>query len=183
MIEDAVRALRRPGGVVVYPTETLYGIGGRADDARAAHRVGEIKGRGLQPLIVLVDEIPNDLEGLALELAQAFWPGPLTIIVPAPDWVCAEVCGPDRTVGLRWGGHPVVSQLIAEVGPITSTSANLTGQAPPRRAEEVVLEVDAVVDGGELPQAMASTLVHVATRRLLRRGELAEQVERFLESG
>ncbi len=123
MIRDAIRALRAPGGLVLYPTETLYGVGGRAGDALAAHRVAEAKGRGLQPLVVLVDEIPNDLEGLALELAQEFWPGPLTLIVPAPDWVCPEVCAPDGSVGLRWSGHPVVSQLIQAVGPITSTSA------------------------------------------------------------
>jgi L-threonylcarbamoyladenylate synthase len=183
VIRDAIRALRAPGGLVLYPTETLYGVGGRAGDALAAHRVAEAKGRGLQPLVVLVDEIPNDLEGLSLELAQEFWPGPLTLIVPAPDWVCPEVCAPDGSVGLRWSGHPVVSQLIQAVGPITSTSANLHGQPPPRSVGEVALAVDAIVDGGELPLAQASTLVHVASRRLLRRGALADVVERRLASG
>ena len=183
MIPAAVRALQAPGGVVLYPTETLYGIGGRAGDALAAHRVGELKGRGLQPLVVLVGEIPEDFEGLARELAEDFWPGPLTLIVPAPPWVCPEVCAPDGSVGLRWSGHPVVSALVRAVGPITSTSANRTGQAPPRRAQAVDLQVDAVVDGGELPEALASTLVHVAQRRVLRRGLLADEVEQRLGSG
>ena len=177
MIAGAIDALRRPGGVICYPTETVYGLGGRASDSEAAFRIARIKGRELQPLIVLVDGTAW-LEGEAKELAQELWPGPVTLVVPAWDGLAPEILAPDGTVGVRWSGHEVCSALVEAVGPITSTSANAHGEPPPRRCPE--LPVDHRVDLGELPFAEASTLVHVAERRILRAGALAHRVERLL---
>ncbi|HJN78092.1 MAG TPA: L-threonylcarbamoyladenylate synthase [Myxococcota bacterium] len=177
MIAAAVDALRRPGGVVCYPTETVYGLGGRASDGASADRIAVLKGRPLQPLIVLVEGI-EWLDGEARQLASELWPGPVTLVVPGWPGVADEVLAPDGTVGVRWSGHPVCASLVEAVGPITSTSANLHGEPPPREAPS--FDVDAVVDVGALSFAEQSTIVHVAARRILRRGALAHRVERLL---
>lgn len=176
----AIEALRKEGGVVLYPTETLYGLGGRAHDVRSAVKIGEIKGRGLQPLIVLVNEIPDWLPKEARPLAEAFWPGPLTLIVPGGGLFPDEILGPDGGVALRYSSHPIAQELVAAVGPITSTSANRTGEPPLLSVDGHGLEVDALVDYGTIAPSPASTMFHL-TKGLLRRGELAPELERFLE--
>ena len=98
MIEDAVEALRREGGVVLYPTETVYGLGCRASDVAGAERIGALKGRGRQPLIVLVGERPEGLPPVCEALAERFWPGPLTLIVPNEGRYPTEICGPNDTI-------------------------------------------------------------------------------------
>ena len=179
-MRQAVAALRRSGGVVLYPTETVYGIGGRAADVAAAHRIGELKGRGLQPLIVLVDCIPEWLPEVGRALAQKFWPGPLTLVVPGEGRFPQEILGSDGGVALRLSPHPVVQQLVAAVGPITSTSANLTGEPPVMDPSRCSLDVDAVVDCGLLDSAAASTLYHLE-KGFLREGFLAPDVRAFLD--
>ncbi len=178
-IDCAVEALCRPGGVVCYPTETVYGIGGRAADSEAALRIAGLKGRTLQALIVLVDRLPEGLPPLAQELAQRFWPGPLTLIVPSIEGIAPEVLGPGGTLGLRWSPHPVVSALIQRVGPITSTSANRTGE-PPLTDGRCTLAVDYVLDDGLLPAAEPSTIVDVQSRRVLRPGAIAGAIADYL---
>jgi len=178
-IDCAVEALCRPGGVVCYPTETVYGIGGRAADSGAASRIAELKQRDLQPLIVLVDRVPEGLPPLALELAQRFWPGPLTLVVPPIEGVAPEVLGPGGTLALRWSPHPVVAELVRRVGPITSTSANRTGE-PPLTDGRCTLAVDFVLDVGPLAPAQPSTIVDVQRRQVLRPGAIAGAIEAFL---
>lgn len=160
-----------------YPTETVYGVGGRASDGESAHRIAALKGRPLQPLIVLVSSL-HWLEGDARRIAEALWPGPVTLIVPAWDGLAPEILAPDGSVGVRWSGHRVCASLVEAVGPITSTSANLHGEDPARSPPS--LDVDATVDVGELPYAEPSSLVHVAERRVIRRGALAHRVEAIL---
>lgn len=178
-IASAIEALRRPGGVICYPTETVYGLGGRACDPSSAERIGALKGRGLQPLIVLVDGVPEGLSAQARRLAHAFWPGPMTLIVPAIEGVAANILGPGGTVALRWSPHPVVRELVQAVGPITSTSANRTGE-PPLTDGRCRLAVDVVIDVGPLQAEAPSTLVDVARGRVLREGRLAPAIRQML---
>jgi L-threonylcarbamoyladenylate synthase len=179
-MKAALDALGSPGGVILYPTETLYGIGGRAGDVGAAKRIGRIKGRGLQPLIVLIGCTPAGLPPLAAALARVFWPGPVTLIVPANDAYPAEIQGPDGTIALRWSPHPVVQKLVASVGPLTSTSANPSGGEPLLALDNHGLEVDEVVDVGVIAPSAPSTLVH-HSGRILRHGAMAEEVADFIK--
>ena len=181
-MKAAIEALRHDGGVILYPTETLYGLGGRAQDVQSAVRIGQIKGRGLQPLIVLVNEVPEWLPDEARPIAEAFWPGALTLIVPAQGRFPKEILGPDGGVAVRYSSHAVAQELIEAVGPITSTSANRTGEAPIFDVVNHALEVDAVVDCGAIAPSEASTIYHLQNG-ILRRGELAVSLERFLEEG
>lgn len=178
-MREAVDALRRRGGVILYPTETLYGLGGRAHDVESAVRIGDIKGRGLQPLIVLINEMPAWLPGEVRPIAEEFWPGPLTLIVPGEGRFPAEILGPDGGVALRFTPHVVAQRLIEAVGPITSTSANRTGEPPILDVSDHSLPVDAVVDGGPISSTAASTIYHLRAG-ILRRGDLAPQLEDFL---
>ena len=181
--DSAIQALRSDGGVILYPTETVYGLGGRAADGRSASRIGAIKGRGLRPLIVLLNAPPPDLPPLAAALGAAFWPGPLTLIVPAWDGLAPEILGPEGTVGVRVSPHPVARALIQAVGPITSTSANRHGDPPARSLEGLALPVDAAIDVGALPPASPSTLVDGRTGQILREGDLAPEIRRLLAAG
>ncbi|MCP4808631.1 MAG: L-threonylcarbamoyladenylate synthase [Proteobacteria bacterium] len=178
-LAQAIAALKRPGAVVLYPTATVYGLGGRASDDASAARIAALKGRAGGSLIVLVGEVPAGLSSDARVLAEALWPGPTTLIVEDLPGVCDAARGPSGTVALRWSAHPVCQSLVQAVGPITSTSANRHGEPPWVRVRPG-LEVDAVVDAGRLADADPSTLVHVAERRILRRGATAERVEALL---
>jgi L-threonylcarbamoyladenylate synthase len=135
-IEDGVAALRA-GELVVYPTETFYAIGADAFSRVALHRLFAAKGReeGRPIGLIAADaamafsvarEIPID----ARRLADAFWPGPLTIVMPARDEIAPELAGPDG-VGVRVSPNAVARALSAGIGrPITATSANLSGESP-----------------------------------------------------
>lgn len=182
-LSKAILALSQPGAVVLYPTETVYGLGGRACDAASALRIAELKGRGLQPLIVLLDgatarALLPQLPEAGRALAARHWPGPLTLVVPRalcaaiPGGVADEVLAGAEGVGVRWSGHPVAEALVAAVGPITSTSANPHGAPTPLRAQDCLLQVDAVVDGGELAPSAPSTLVDARDGRVLRQGAI-----------
>ncbi|MCB9758453.1 MAG: L-threonylcarbamoyladenylate synthase [Alphaproteobacteria bacterium] len=191
-VQAAAAALQRPGAVILYPTETVYGLGGRAGDSAACRRIAAIKDRPMQPLIVLLDQARAEalqvaLPPLARALAARFWPGPLTLIVPAAPVAAAlagglapELLGPEQTVSLRWSGHPVADALVEAAGPITSTSANRHGEPPLLALDGHALAVDAVLDVGPLAPAQPSTLVLCPQRRVLRAGALAAQVEALL---
>ena len=164
---------------MLYPTETVYGLGGRASDQAASLRIARLKHRAPGGLIVLVGQVPDGLLPDEKALAEVLWPGPTTLIVADLPGVCDAARGPGGTVAVRWSSHPVCAELVAAVGPITSTSANRHGEAPWREVHGG-LAVDAVWDAGRLPQAASSTLVDVANRRILRRGETAERVAQLL---
>ena len=179
-MNDVVTALRKPGGVVLYPTETLYGFGGRVGDLQAAIRIGNLKGRGLQPLIVLIDSIPFGMPPLAEAVAKEFWPGPVTLVVPARAGFLSEIQGPESTIALRWSPHPVVAKLVKAVGPITSTSANRTGEVPVLKIDGQAFAVDAILDVGEIEPSLPSTMVH-HSGKIIRRGALADEVSDFIK--
>jgi len=161
---------------VLYPTETMYGLGGRAEDASACARVNRLKGSPEKPQIVLVDSIPEWMSGSARQLAEAFWPGPLTLVVDAPPAFATGAWNVDGSIALRWSPHPVVGALVHAVGPITSTSANRHGHPPICSPRELTFSVDAVVDAGHLPLSEPSTMVDARSGQILRDGVRVEEI-------
>ena len=170
-LEDGIAALRA-GELVVYPTETFYAIGADAFSSGALQRLFRVKGRDPERPVGLIAadtamafsaarEIPID----ARRLADAFWPGPLTIVLPARDDIARELCGADG-VGVRVSPNPVARALSAGIGRlITATSANLSGKAPARTLDEaraaLGVKVKVYLEGGKLTALVPSTVVAV----------------------
>ncbi|MGP9822000.1 L-threonylcarbamoyladenylate synthase [Salinarimonas sp. NSM] len=183
-IADAA-ALLRAGALVAFPTETVYGLGADATDSAAVVRIYEAKQRPrFNPLIAHLPDVAavegqGVLDAPARRLAEAFWPGPLTLVVPrAPG---GDVCDVARagldTVALRVPAHPVAHALLVAAGrPIVAPSANRSGRVSPTAADHVLEDLDgriaAVLDGGETPVGVESTIVACldGTPRLLRPG-------------
>lgn len=178
-------AILRRGGLAAFPTETVYGLGADATDARAVAALYAAKGRpSFNPLIAHVTDLEAARrEGVfdvaALALAAAFWPGPLTLVVPVAS--TCRVCDLARagldTVALRVPSHPVARALLAAAGrPIVAPSANRSGRVSPTEAGHVLGDldglIDAVVDGGATQIGVESTIVACLgdTPRLLRPG-------------
>jgi len=171
-IGEAARVLAE-GGVVAFPTDTVYGLGADIHNASAVDRVYEIKGRPRgTPLPVLISDISritdvvSEPEPFALHLASLCWPGGLTLVVPTtmplPDSLLQDGC-----VGVRVPDDPICIRLIERFGgPITGTSANRTGSPPAITAkqvrEQLGASVDYILDAGQAQQAKPSTVVRVA---------------------
>ncbi len=186
-IEEAASALRA-GRIVVFPTETVYGLGALATSRDAVKRVFEVKGRpASHPLIVHVRDQTDAMlyasawPTLARELANAFWPGPLTLVVPKSDRVPSEVTGGGSAVALRAPSHPVARALLDALGEaIVAPSANRYQSISPTRAEHVLTSLGPdldllVLDAGPCPSGIESTVVDVreGTARVLRPGALS----------
>jgi len=186
-IDMAVKVLSRDG-LVVYPTETVYGLGADALSEDAVMRVYEAKNRPVgKPISVAVSDM-DMLAAIAVvdEAARAFierfLPGPVTVILPAKSCLPAILTGGTGLIGIRWPANEVAIAIIERLdAPITATSANISDDIPPVRPEEVSVPNDYVVDGGELP-GTPSTVVDLTTRRILRKGVEWEAVEAFLET-
>jgi L-threonylcarbamoyladenylate synthase len=174
---EAVGALLRGGGVVAYPTETFYGLGALARDPAALARLASVKGRpeGKPLPIVAADAAMAAevavIEGLARVLAERFWPGPLTLVLPARAGLGAPITAGTGTVGVRVPGSEVARALCrAAGGPIVSTSANPAGAPPPASAgaldPALVARIDGVLDAGPTPGGAPSTVVSVEGERL-----------------
>jgi L-threonylcarbamoyladenylate synthase len=174
----------REGGVVAFPTETVYGLGALAFDARAVARVFEIKGRpSFDPLIVhvadraMLDQVAYVPPG-AQSLIERFWPGPLTIVLAKRDEVPELVTAGLPTVGVRMPAHPVARALLEAVGaPLAAPSANAFGRLSPTRALRVAQQlgesVDLIIDGGPATYGLESTIVALEPRpALLRPGAI-----------
>jgi L-threonylcarbamoyladenylate synthase len=190
-----VRAARilRDGGVVAYPTDTLYGLAVDPRSADAVRRLFAAKGRDSSLAIPLIASTleqaqqAGDLSESHVRLAAAFWPGPLTIVVPARPAIARELLGGGSTIAVRVPAHAAATALAAEMGfCITSTSANRSGQVPATTADRVALDladvVDLVLDGGPSRGGLPSTIVEITPHgpRLVRAG--AVPWERVLES-
>jgi L-threonylcarbamoyladenylate synthase len=187
-IIKAAAALLREQQLVAFPTETVYGLGALATSSQAVENVFKAKGRPAQnPLLVHVSRI-EQLDGLvkgipdiAHLLIEKFWPGPLSIILPAREEVPALVRGGRDTVGLRMPAHPVALALIDEAGPLAAPSANISGRPSPLSAEHVRADLDgkiaAVLDAGNTGIGLESTLIDLSTEkfRILRPGGLPLQ--------
>lgn len=183
-------ALLASGRLVAFPTETVYGLGADGRDAHAVAALYAAKGRPrFNPLIAhLADLDAARLEGTfgdaAERLAQAFWPGPLTLVVPAAGSGC--VCELARaglsTIGLRIPSHPVARELLRRCGfPVVAPSANRSGHVSPTAAAHVAADldgrIDAILDGGDAPLGLESTIVACLDEepRLLRPGAIARE--------
>lgn len=174
----------RAGGLVVFPTETVYGLGANAADPMAVRKIFEAKGRPADhPVIVHLDNPRylhrwvSDMPPVAEQLAAKFWPGPLTLILPKADNVNDVVTGGQQSIGVRVPSHPIARQLLnAFGGGIAAPSANRFGRLSPTKPEHVREELgDAVriiLDGGESPIGLESTIVSCLGNeaRLLRPG-------------
>ena len=170
-LREAAELLRR-GGLVVFPTETVYGLGGDATQAASSKKIYEAKGRPSDnPLIIHIAE-PRDAERYAYvcptydRLAKAFMPGPLTVILPKRDIVPYETTGGLDTVAVRCPLHPVAHALIKEYGvAIAAPSANRSGKPSPTCAAHVADDmdgrVDMIIDGGECDIGLESTIVKI----------------------
>jgi L-threonylcarbamoyladenylate synthase len=190
----AVETLRR-GGVIALPTETVYGLAANAEDELAVRRIFALKGRPVtHPLIVHVaraEELPawaRKVPEEAWRLARAFWPGPLTLVLPRTARAADVVTGGQDTVALRVPGHPVaLAVLEAFEGGVAAPSANRFGRVSPTTAEHVRADlgeaVDFILEGGPCTVGVESTIVDLSGGEpaVLRPGGLAvEEVERVL---
>ena len=183
-LDEAAEILRR-GGLVAFPTETVYGLGGNATDARAAQNIYQAKGRPSDnPLIIHIAD-PADAERYALvnetyqKLARAFMPGPLTVILPKKDIIPMEVTGGLDTVAIRCPSHPLAQALIRKTGvAIAAPSANLSGSPSPSCGAHVIHDllgrVDAILDGGDCEIGLESTIIRLdgANATMLRPGAI-----------
>ncbi|SHF06053.1 translation factor SUA5 [Desulfofundulus australicus DSM 11792] len=170
IIDRAGMILRR-GGLVAFPTETVYGLGASALDGRAVRRIFEVKGRPPDnPLIVhvagreMLRPLVRSWPATAEKLMAAFWPGPLTLVLPAAPGVPREVTAGLDTVGIRMPAHPVALALIASAGiPVAAPSANLSGRPSPTTAGHVLQDlngrIDAILDAGPAGVGVESTVL------------------------
>ena len=194
LIKEAAEVLRR-GGLIAFPTETVYGLGALIHLRDAVRRIFEVKGRPPDnPLIVHVAsldqlrEVAIDVPRKALKLAEAFWPGPLTLVLPKSGSVPDEVTAGLPKVAVRMPAHAVALALIEEAGaPVAAPSANLSGRPSPTSAEHVLRDlggrIEGVLDAGETLYGVESTIVDltVSPPALLRPGAMPiEKVEEVL---
>lgn len=188
-LQQACRILRE-GGLVAFPTETVYGLGGDALRPEAAAKIYAAKGRPSDnPLIVhiadieAVDDIAEEVSETARRLAQSFWPGPLTMIFPKKEKVPEATTGGLGTVAVRMPGHPVAAALIRESGVyIAAPSANASGRPSPTKAEHVREDlggrIDMILDGGMVGIGLESTIVDMSTQIpvILRPGAITKEM-------
>ncbi len=182
---DAAGVILRQGGLVVIPTETVYGLGGNALDEDAAKKIYAAKGRPSDnPLIIHISD-PKDAEKYCItneyyyRLAEAFMPGPLTVILPKKDIIPFSVTGGLDTVAVRCPSHPVARAVINAAGvPVAAPSANISGRPSPTCAEFVIEDmngrVDMIIDGGNCEIGLESTIVKLEKSKaiLLRPGAI-----------
>jgi len=156
-IPQVVKHLEK-GGLLAYPTETVYGFGSRANQADVA-ALAALKGRSAtKPFLLLIsDRGMAEAHGLAFNasadaLARAFWPGPLTLVLPGGSGRLPDLLrGPDGGIAVRWTSHQAIARLVAALGsPLTSTSANLPGQPPGPGAAAIARDFAPAVSAGQL---------------------------------
>jgi L-threonylcarbamoyladenylate synthase len=158
------------GGLVAFPTDTVYGVGSLAFDEQAVESIYHAKDRPVDKAIPILIGGAEDLEKvtaevppIAAKLAARFWPGALTLVVPKHPNL-PEVVSAMPTVGVRVPDHPVARTLLRAAGPMAVTSANISGEASPKTAEEVSRQLNGLIplilDGGETPGGVPSTVVN-----------------------
>lgn len=190
---DRATDILRAGGVLAMPTDTLYGLAADARNPSAVARVYRIKGRSFDQALPMIASSLGQVEAagllpeLALKLARVFWPGPLTVVIPAWPGIAPEALAHQHTVAVRVPNHGIARALAQGVGyPITATSANRSGMPPTADADMVAAalgpELDGLIDAGKTPGGPPSTLVDCTgpMPRLLREG--AVPWDRVLES-
>ena len=177
------------GALCAVPTETVYGLAGNGLDEQAVKKIYEVKGRpAIKPLSLMVhgaEEMEKycvDVPRAARVLAEKFWPGPLTIVLKAKDFIPSIVLAGGTTVGLRCPQHPITLELLERAGcPFAAPSANPSGSESPKTAEKVLQyfdgKIEAVIDGGECGIGTESTIIDMTETpyRILRKGALSEE--------
>ena len=185
-----VASILKDGGVVAIPTETVYGLAGNALKGECVKKIYEAKGRPSDnPLIVHISDISQwaplvkFIPETALALAEKFWPGPLTIILPKSDIIPKEISGGLDTVAVRMPSDKIARGIISKCGfPLAAPSANTSGKPSPTCASHVTEDldgkIDAVVDSGECSVGIESTVITLATDipRLLRPGGITPEM-------
>jgi L-threonylcarbamoyladenylate synthase len=180
-------AVLRAGGLVAFPTDTVYGLGALAFNDQAVERLFQAKERAASKAIaVLIGEIgqlslvSGQVSPVALTLAQHYWPGALTLVVVShPD--LPNNLSPQPTIGVRMPDHLFAQALLRRAGPLATTSANLSGGANPRNAQDVLAQlegrVELVIDGGDAPGGIPSTVVDCTQDlpKILREGAIKEE--------
>lgn len=195
-LEYAAEILKK-GGIVAFPTETVYGLGGNALDKKAVEEIYRVKGRPADnPLIIhvsgmeQVDELAGEIPAEAALLAEHFWPGPLTLVLHKKEVVPDIITAGLPSVAIRMPAHPLALKLIKKAGlPLAAPSANLSGRPSPTTAEHVLEDlagrIPAVLDGGPCPVGVESTVLSLLTSppALLRPGGITlEMLEALLKT-
>jgi L-threonylcarbamoyladenylate synthase len=179
----------RGGGVVVFPTRSIYGMAANAFDIAAVNRIFRIKKRpSRKPLLLLIKnhddllQLVRHVPPSAQKLMDRFWPGRLTIIMDAVDSLPKRLTAGTGRIGIRLTAHPVAKSLIAAVGrPITGTSANLSGKPGCSRVSRlhsaIARKVDMILDAGTLEEGIGSTVVEVSDEEvvMLREGSISSE--------
>ena len=183
---EAASEIIKNGGIIAFPTETVYGLGGSAFNEKAVLKIFLAKGRPSDnPLIVhisnenqlkaVVSKLPED----ALKLKEAFWPGPFTMILPKTDEVPGVVSANLPTIGVRMPRSEVALKLIDLSGPIAAPSANISGKPSPTKASHVVDDlkgkIDALIEGEDCFFGIESTVYDVSERAILRPGSITKE--------
>ena len=182
---DQAAAVIQAGGMVAFPTDTVYGIGVSAFDEKAIEKIYDVKGRShLKAIPILV----GDEENLAQitppiplyiqQIIDNFWPGPLTLVLPMRSELPGNL-SPWPTIGLRLPDHDIIRRLLQETGPLAATSANLSGEPSALTADEVLQQlegrIDLILDGGPVPGGQASTVLDCSGEKMkvLREGPIS----------
>jgi L-threonylcarbamoyladenylate synthase len=167
-------SLIQAGELIAFPTDTVYGVGCLATLTQAIEQIYVIKGRDASKAIPILlgditdlTQVTHDMGEKALRLAERFWPGPLTLVVPRhpalPENLSPEQPGEQPTIGVRMPDHPVALALLRQAGPMAVTSANLSGGANTCTAQEVLAQlggrIPLILDGGRTPGGTPSTVV------------------------
>jgi L-threonylcarbamoyladenylate synthase len=182
-------------GIVAFPTDTVYGVGALAFQPEGIERLYQVKQRSHTLAIPVLIGSPHELEKvtldpgpIAIKLAERFWPGPLTLVVPRHPRL-PDAISQTATIGVRIPNHPAALALLHQAGPMAVTSANLSGMAETHTAEEVLAQlggrVELILDGGRSPGGVPSTVVDTTTDpvSILREGPISEAEIRALSSG
>jgi L-threonylcarbamoyladenylate synthase len=193
-IREALDVLNK-GGLVAFPTDTVYGVGALAFDGKTVESIYAAKDRPVEKAIpVLIgntgdmDKVGMEIPEIAYKLASRFWPGPLTVVIPKKPTL-PEAISATATVGVRVPDHAVARALLRAAGPMAVTSANISGQASPSTAEEVYAQlggrIDLIIDSGTTPGGVPSTVVDCTGNELkiLREGPISlEEIRSKLSS-
>lgn len=161
--------LIRSGKLVAFPTDTVYGLGAQAFSLQAIQKLFQVKNREPNRAIPILlggldqlDLVTVSMGYMALRLAEVFWPGPLTLVVPRHPSL-PDIIAPGNTIGIRMPDHPLALSLLGMSGPLATTSANLSGASSPQTAQEVRTQLNRriplILDGGRTPGGVPSTVV------------------------
>ena len=185
VIQFAFEILKQ-GGLVAFPTDTVYGIGALAFDGKAVESIYTAKDRPIEKAIPILiaeimdlNKIASDISYITRRIASRFWPGPLTCIIPKKPTLPAAVSAND-TIGVRIPDYAVTRILLRLAGPMAVTSANISGAQSPSTAEEVYAQlkgrIPLIIDGGKTPGGVPSTVVDCSTQELkvLREGPISK---------